>query len=582
MRKTTLLATFAVSAALVAGACGGGASIVGSYSPGSGNSGGTLLVGDYQDVDSLNPFYYSTVMSANVLATVWDGLVTLSNEAKYVPWMATEIPTIANKGIVLPGENGDAMTVTWKLREGLVWSDGQPITCADAKYTHDWILLPGNPLSTTGTKEISDVECVDDLTIKLHYSEIYSGVYGGVSIMPKHYFEQFDVNSGNEATDMVLGAGFRVADLPNVPVSGPFKFAGRTEGVETVMVRNDKWKNPYSGKPANLDSIKYVVCGDPDTCIAKFRAGELDIVTDLDGNAYASTKDLGTQQKPQSIFTYEFFRPNHSADDCSIYEPVVTERGGKGCPMSDPAMRKAFAQAVDKQGIYNRILGGAGVVATSSVTPLAWFYKETSPVKYDLAAAKKTLTDAGWVDSNGNGIVDKNGVEAVLELCTTRKAVRKATTAYVAADLAKVGIKLVYNGGGTIFAPWTESDENLSCNLARGNFDVALHAYSSGIEAVSLYGVYHSSKVEPDGQNDAKVNIPELDVELDKIKSTIDLDVIAAAAGKAQDIMAAQTVEIPIYYWMGIELVSDKVGGFLSNPTQAGPLWNAGDLSLSN
>ena len=78
------------------------------------------------------------------------------------------------------------------------------------------------------------------------------------------------------------------------------------------------------------------------------------------------------------------------------------------------------------------------------------------------------------------------------------------------------------------------------------------------------------------------MNDPALDAELDIIKGTIDLDKIAAAAGKVQDIMAATTVEIPLYYWMAIELVSDKVGGFLSNPTQAGPLWNAGDLSLAN
>ena len=86
MRKKTLLASLAVSAAMVAGACGGGASIVGSYSPGTGASGGTLLVGDYQDVDSLNPFYYSTVMSANVLATVYDGtvLVAAVKDLQYV------------------------------------------------------------------------------------------------------------------------------------------------------------------------------------------------------------------------------------------------------------------------------------------------------------------------------------------------------------------------------------------------------------------------------------------------------------------------------------------------------------------
>ena len=94
--------------------------------------------------------------------------------------------------------------------------------------------------------------------------------------------------------------------------------------------------------------------------------------------------------------------------------------------------------------------------------------------------------------------------------------------------------------------------------------------------------MYHSTKFQPDGQNDAKVSDATLDAQLDIIKGTIDLDVIAAAAAKTQEIMAATTVEIPLYYWMGIELVSDKVGGFLQNPTQAGPLWNAGDLSLAN
>ena len=78
------------------------------------------------------------------------------------------------------------------------------------------------------------------------------------------------------------------------------------------------------------------------------------------------------------------------------------------------------------------------------------------------------------------------------------------------------------------------------------------------------------------------MNDPALDAQLDIIKGTIDLEQIAAAAAKVQEIMAATTVEIPLYYWMGIELVSDKVGGFLQNPTQAGPLWNAGDLSLAN
>jgi len=95
MRKRSLLATFAVAAALVAGACGG--------STGSTVTGATLLIGDYQDVDSLNPFYYSTVMSSNVIGMTSDGLLRLNEKLELEPWMATEIPTKENGGIQVPG-----------------------------------------------------------------------------------------------------------------------------------------------------------------------------------------------------------------------------------------------------------------------------------------------------------------------------------------------------------------------------------------------------------------------------------------------------------------------------------------------
>lgn len=581
MRKRTALAALLVSAAVIAGACGGTPSVEGSYKPGTGAAGGTLLVGDYQDITDLN--YGGTVMDANVNAMLFDGLVKVTNEPKYIPWLAEEIPSVKNGAIVLPGTNGDAMTVTWKLRAGRMWSDGKPLTCDDVSYWYDWVKLPGNftdPIGT-GANAVSKVDCPDANTIVLHYKEIYSGAAGGPGILPKHYYSKFNIGSNDPATDMLLGAGFRDADLPNIPTSGPFKVASRTPGVETVVVRNDKWTNPYTGKPANLDSIKYVVCGQTETCIAKYRAGELDIVTDLSGADYAPTKDLGKEQYTQKTFSYEFLRMNMSADDCSIDPAVVAARGGKGCPASDPAIRKAIAQATDKQGIWSRVLGEAGVVAESSVPDIAWYYKAGTPTKYDLAAAKKTLADGGWVDSNGDGFVEKGGVTAVLELCTTRKTVRKAQTAFIAADLAKIGIRLDYRPGGTIFATWGETEESTSCNLARGTYDIAMHAFSTGIDPTALYAPYSSKTFEPNGTNDAKVSLPEMDKALEALKGTIDLAEQAKQAGVVQDLLSSQYIEIPLYYWMGIELVSAKVGGFLQNPTSAGPLWNAGDLSLA-
>jgi peptide/nickel transport system substrate-binding protein len=580
MRKKSALAALFVSAAIIAGACGETPSVEGSYKPGTGAAGGTLLVGDYQDMTDL--LYGNTVMDANISATLWEGLVKVTNEPKYIPWLAEELPNIENGGIELPGRDGDAMTVTWKLREGRFWSDGVPITCADVSYAHDWTLLEGNytnPVASGDT--VSTVECVDDLTIVLHFSEVYSGVYSGPSILPKHYFEKFCIGCGDPLTDMLLGAGFRDADLPGIPTSGPFKVESRTPGVETVMVRNDKWTNPYTGEPAKLERLKYVVCGQVETCIAKYRAGELDIVTDLTGNDYAPTKDLGSEQYVQKTFSYEFLRFNLAADLCTISTQVNAARGGKGCPAADLAIRKAIAQATDKQGMWTRVLGEGGVVAESSVPDISWFYKAGTPTKFDLASAKKTLTDAGWVDSNGDGVVEKDGVSAVLQMCTTGKTVRKAQTAFLASDLAKIGIRLVFQPGTTIFEAWPDA-EGMDCNLDRGTFDVAMHAYSTSIDPTSMYPTYHSQAVPPNGDNAARVNSPEMDAALTALKGTIDLAEQAKHAGDVQDLLNQQYIEIPLYYWMGLELVSSRVGGFLQNPTSSGPLWNSGDLSIAN
>jgi peptide/nickel transport system substrate-binding protein len=136
MRKRSLLATFAVAAALVAGACGG--------STGSTVTGATLLIGDYQDADSLNPFFYSTVMSSNIVGATHDGLLRLNEKLELEPWMAEEAPSKANGGIQVPGVGGDAATVTWKLR-AWKWSDGVDLTCADYQYAREWIMTQRTP-----------------------------------------------------------------------------------------------------------------------------------------------------------------------------------------------------------------------------------------------------------------------------------------------------------------------------------------------------------------------------------------------------------------------------------------------------
>ena len=598
MRKRSLLATFAVAAALVAGACGG--------STGSTVTGATLLIGDYQDADSLNPFFYSTVMSSNIVGATHDGLLRLNEKLELEPWMAEVAPSVENGGIQAPGVGGDAATVTWKLR-AWKWSDGVDLTCADFQYAREWILDPKNTaVSKVGTEDISAIDCSGN-TMVVHYSKIYGNLKYGPSYAPKHYYSKYTVGSvlgGNPATDvsndMLLGAGYRTKDLPNAPTSGAFKYESRTTGVETVIVRNPYWKDPRNGKQAKLARLKYVVCGSPETCTAKFRTGELDMVTDLDGSQYAPTLDLGGEQRTLPAFTVEFLRPNFSTTICSDGAPAeadidgvlpTREARGGGCPASELAIRQAIAHVVDRQGYLDQIEGGTGFVATNTELPAFFFYKDLSsqvPADNSPELAKSVLAAAGWVDSNGNGIVDKDfdndgdKDEAIIDFCTTMKPTRGAKLQLLVAALKDVGIKGIVDqvGAGTLFGQRTDIEAGTKCNLAYGSYDVALHAFGITSVEPSGYDSYHSTQTnENGGGNDQFVNIPALDAALEGIKVSVDPEEQKTLMGTVQDLMAANTVVIPLHYWLDITLVSANVSGYL--PHQAwGPIWNVYELDV--
>jgi ABC-type transport system substrate-binding protein len=564
-----------------------------------------LLIGDYQDVDSLNPFTYSTVMSSNVIGMTSDGLLRLNEKLELEPWMATEAPTKANGGIQVPGVDGAAATVTWNLRPWK-WSDGVDLTCADFQYAREWILDEKNTaVSKVGTKEIKEIVC-EGQKMTVHYSELYQNLKYGPAFAPKHYYSKFTVGSvigGNPATDtsndMLLGAGYRAKDLPNVPTNGAFKYESRTPGVETVVVRNPYWKDPRNGSQSKLARVKYVVCGSPETCVAKFRAGELDMVTDLDGSQYAPTKDLGDVQRAAPSFTVEFLRPNHSKTICSDGAPAEADpdgvlpnraaRGG-GCPASDLELRRAVSAAVDRDRLIEQIEGGAAFKATNMELPDFFFYEEQAVEAYDLTKAAKILADGGWSDSNNDGTVDKDvdgdgdRDEAILDMCTTLKPTRGAALQLIAADLKKIGITAIVDavGSGQLFDQRTDVPAGTKCNLAYGSFDFALHAFQIPTAEPSGYDSYHSSQTnENGGGNDQYVNIPELDAKLEAIKSSIDVPEQDALMAEVQGLMTTNVVTIPLHYWLDIVLVSQNVSGYLAHPA-SGPIWNAYELDLAS
>ena len=136
--------------------------------------------------------------------------------------------------------------------------------------------------------------------------------------------------------------------------------------------------------------------------------------------------------------------------------------------MADPAMRQAVAYAIDKNEINARLLGGLAQVANTFVSPGAWFYVDQAPTTYDPEKAKQILEDAGWTDGDGDGIREKDGLKAKIELCTTTRQVRQDTLALVSAWLKDVGIDTVINpvDPTNIFADYNESSADTPCVLS--------------------------------------------------------------------------------------------------------------------
>jgi peptide/nickel transport system substrate-binding protein len=548
-------------------------------------SGGTIIVGDWQEATQFNPYYLGQVTEANVASLVWHSLLTISDDFKYVPQLAADpIPTTDNGGVVL-GQNGDAMTVTWKLRPGLKWSDGEPLTCDDFKYAYEWVIDPDNVgVVLTGFDDMTGFDCPSDTDMVLHYKNVFEGYLTQlVAPLPRHYLSKIPVK------DQVNGAGFRPDEIAKLPVPGPFKYESVTPAAELRLVKNDQYANPRTGKPANLDSVVFKWYGDPDAMIAGFRSGEIDVAFDLQDSDIPKVQDLGDQVAAIPALLYEFLRPNWSpgpfktdgdhpnTGGCSR-NPAVADRG-TGCPTADPAIRQAIAYAIDKNEINTRLLGGNAQVANTNISPSAWFYADQTPATFDPDKAKQILKDGGWADSDGDGIVEKDGLKAKIELCTTTRQVRQDTLALISAWLKNVGIDSVINpvDPGAIFADYNEATNDTPCALSRSNFDLAEHAFSSSIDPLGNYTSYHSSQFRPQGANDAQVSNPDVDKALQDVKTNVDFTVIKDAMASFQKAYVDETVEVPLYYRKNVELAAPAIGNYFANGTQVGSTWNAED-----
>lgn len=368
-----------------------------------------------QEFDSLNPYYTNMwfVQTTQPLWMVWPWQYNEDNEP--YPVMVTELPSVENGGI-----SADGRTITMKLRDDLVWSDGEPLTSADFIFTHEMIMNPANTVASTyPNDQIESISAPDDTTVVMTFAEPFAAWAATLwhGVLPKHILEPVF-----EAEGTIDNAEWNLN--PTVGV-GPYKFAEWESGSFARFVRNEN----YWGMPPKIDEIYFQFVPDDAAQINALVAGDGDLGT------FFSYSDVPTLEAA-GIEIYQV--------QSGYNEGWYMRLGGENAhpALQDVRVRQAIAMGFDRASLCRDLLLGLTVPAVTYWDNTPYAAPELEAWPYDPTAAAALLDQAGWVDSNGDGTRDKDGVELVLKYGTTTRQVRQETQAIAQQQLAQIGIKL--------------------------------------------------------------------------------------------------------------------------------------------
>ena len=395
---------------------------------------------------------------------VLEPLLAYAPDSSIVPVLLQETPTVAN-GLLAE----DFSNVTLVLQDGLLWSDGTPVTARDIQFTWQWITTPAN--SSTSFNQwsaISDIEVVDDLTAKATFGAPAVNWYDPFTndligaLLPAHAFDD-DPTNPNDA--------FQTAPIG----TGPYVLESFTPNDQGVYVINENYREP--NKPY---FSRIVVKGGGDAVAAGravLQTGDFDWAWNIQADPDVLA-DLENGSRFGYLFqttgvTREALYINFSDPDTE----VDGQRSQKDTPhpiLSDKAVREAIALGVDRALIAGELYGDTELVPSNNLTGIEYYDSPNTTWEFSPEKAAQVLEDAGWtLDGETRS---KDGVELSLDLIASVNPVRQKTQAIIQQNLKNIGIRLeIPQVDSTVFFDSTAGNDQ---SLYKMYFDIGL--WSSG------------------------------------------------------------------------------------------------------
>ncbi|MFN8413032.1 MAG: peptide ABC transporter substrate-binding protein [Anaerolineales bacterium] len=545
--------TLLVILGLVLSACGGGGNVPATEAASnSGGGGGTVTLIIPEEPTTLNFFLADAAIVRQVAdATSMTGLATIDEKGDFVPVLAEELPTSENGGL-----SKDNLTVTWKLKPNLKWSDGEALTSDDIKFTVEVLSNPnsGALVGTSGFDLITKVETPDAQTAILTYSSPYPGYLDQFSygLFPRH--------ATGKPEEMSAWDWNR-----NPVTAGPFILSEWKSGESITLTRNPNYFE--AGKPY-FDSLVFRIVPEAAAQTAMMLNGEAQMHL-WPGEFKADYDKLLAGKATQHLIPGIW----NMAIDFNLSAPFDGDPTAKTPHpiLGDIRVRQAIASAINYQALQQDVLKGS---VSDSTNPFAYgWYQCDLPRKfgYDVDKANQLLEEAGWVMGD-DGIrvakgakYAKDGTRLSLELQGyTAFDPLQLTEEFIVENLKAIGVeaRIQNYDFSIIFGTYEDNSPR-----AVGDYDMLIFDRGFTTEPQGYnFDAYHSSRIptaeNPTGGNYFRWVNPEVDKALETAGSSFDIQTRKDAYCKVGQAVIDDLPQVYLYLFQDNYGVADNLTGY--------------------
>ncbi len=484
--------------------------------------GGTLIQGTIGEPSNLIPAIASDGASSAINGLVYNGLVRYDKDLNIEGELAHSWEI-----------SDDGRTITFHLREGVRWHDGTPFTSADVLFTYQLLVDPDTPTAYAERyMQVSKAETPDAHTFRVHYEKPLASalISWGVGIHPRHLLEGEDVTA---------------SPLSRSPVgTGPYRFVEWKTGEKIELKANPDY---FEGEPF-IQRVVYRFIPDPSTMFLELQSGGLDMM-DLTPIQYARQTETPAFKRNFNKYRYPAF--GYTYLGFNLRRPLF----------QDKRVRQAFAHAINKQEIVDGVLLGLGQIATGPYKPGTWPYNpDVRRYAYDPEQARTLLAEAGWRDSDGDGVVEKDGRDFSFVLMTNQgNDSRIKAGEIIQRRLADIGIDVKLR-----VVEWASFLKEF---INPGDFDALIMGWNIPMDPDG-YNVWHSSKTRPGELNFINFQNAEVDELLEKGRRTLDQEQRKAYYDRFQEILAEEQPYVFLFVPDALPAVAARVHGI--EPAPAG------------